>query len=489
LPKNFVGFIQWLAITAQIMKACRSVFLVLALAAAVLGGNANAAEPEVISWGMNLLGAPTTNTPPGISNVVALDTAPIINMALLADGTITAWGDNTQGQLDAITRLTNVAAISGEFTHVLVAKRDGTVGVAAWGNSQEVKTNVPPGVSNVVAVAAGGSHSLALLRDGTVVCWGESVPGVPFVLPPGLSNVVDVKATLAGGLVLKADGTVTALGDGFATPPQPGLSNIVAISTANAEDFMALRSDGSVATWTGRTGIAGFRDPLPAPPSPDPLLAINMEHYHSLGIARDGTFRVWRLRFDPNITPPEPYIQIPAETATGVTAFAPGREYNVALVGEFGWPRITNQPGNVVVTDGQSATFHVEATSTLPLQYQWSFKGINLTGETNATLTIHGVNATNAGPYGVAVSAGIRRIRSQPAWLTVVPTIQVERAGAQVKLSWPMSGAEYWLEEADGAAQPFRTAFENLVTNQATGKIEVALSSSGQARFFRLWQP
>jgi Immunoglobulin domain len=488
LAQIFVGLVQRASITGQIMKARRALF-VLAFVEAALIGSAKAAEPEVISWGMNLLGAPTTNTPPGISNVIALETAPIINMALLADGTIAAWGGNDQGQLDAIARLTNVAAISGGFTFVLAAKRDGTVGVGAWGNNQGVKTNIPPGISNVVGVAAGGSQCLALLSDGTVTCWGESLPGIPFVLPPGLSNVVDVQATLEGGLCLKADGTLTALGEGFSTAPPPGLSNIVAISTSFAEDFMALRSDGTVVTWTGRTGIAGYRDPLPAPPFSDPLVAVNMEHYHSLGIAQDGSFRVWRLRFDPSIPPPEPYIQIPQETATGVIAFAAGREYNVALVGEFGWPQITHQPENVALTDGQSATFHVEATSTLPQQYQWSFNGINLIGETNTTLTISSVSAANAGPYGVVISAGIRRIRSQPAWLTVVPTIQVERAGGQVKLTWPMSGAEYWLEEADDAAQPFRTAFENVVTNAVTGRIEIALGSLGHARFFRLWQP
>jgi hypothetical protein len=470
------------------MKAHREISLVLAFIYMALVGSVNAAEPEVISWGLNYPGYTTTNTPPGLSNVVALDTVPALELALLADGTIAAWGDNTQGQLDAIAGLTNVAAISGGFTHVLSVKRDGTVGVAAWGNNQDFKTNIPSGLSNVVAVAAGSSQSLALLRDGTMVCWGNGPGTTPFVLPPGLSGVVDVQATLSGGLVLKADGTVTALGDGFATPPPPGLSNIVAISTADAEDFMALRSDGSVVTWTAGSGLAGYRDSLPAPPFPDPLLAINMEHFHSLGIAQDGTFRVWKLRDGP-VTPPEPYLQIPPETASGVIAFAPGREYNVALVGEFGWPEITGQPGNVTTTDGQSATFRVEAASALPLQYQWSFKGINLIGETRARLTIYGVNATNAGPYGVVVSAGVRRIRSQPAWLTVTPTIQVERAGAQVKFSWPMSGAEYWLEEADALAQPFRTAFENIVTNQTTGKIEVALNPSGQARLFRLWQP
>src|SRR6185503_715868 len=195
---------------------------------------------------------------PGISNVVALNTTPTINMAVLTDGTIAAWGDDSHGQLEAIKGLTDVAAISGGFNHVLTAKRDGTVGVVAWGNNQAVYTNIPPGLSNVVAVAAGSSHSLALLRDGSVTFWGDSLPSLPFVLPPGLSNVIDIQATSRGGLALKADGTVTALGDGFATPPPPGLTNIVAISTAFSEDFMALRSDGSVVAWTGRLGVAGF---------------------------------------------------------------------------------------------------------------------------------------------------------------------------------------------------------------------------------------
>jgi hypothetical protein len=52
-----------------------------------------------------------------------------------------------------------------------------------------------------------------------------------------------------------------------------------------------------------------------------------------------------------------------------------------------------------------------------------------------------------------------------------------------------MSGAEFWLEESDDAGKPFRTAFENIVTNAILGKIEVAVNPSGHSRCFRLWQP
>jgi hypothetical protein len=52
-----------------------------------------------------------------------------------------------------------------------------------------------------------------------------------------------------------------------------------------------------------------------------------------------------------------------------------------------------------------------------------------------------------------------------------------------------MSGADYWLEETAGVTQPFRAAFENIVTNQVTGRLEAAINPSGQTRCFRLWLP
>jgi hypothetical protein len=460
-------------------------FVVAAVASTQFTGTSSARPSEVIAWGMDFLDGSTTNTPPGLSNVVAVETAPALSLALTADGTVAAWGDNNQDQLDAIARLTNVAAISGGFSHVLALRRDGIVDVAAWGNNVARHTNVPPNLTKVVAVAAGGGHSLALKNDGTVVAWGEATPGVPFPLPPGLSNVLAIQATASGGIALKADGTVVSLGR-FTTAPVPGLTNIVAISTGFSANYLALRSDGSVVAWTGRIGATGFRDQLPVPDDLDALVAVNVEHYHSLGIARDETMRAWKLR---DGTAPESYLEIPPEAAADVIAIASGRTHNVALVGEPGWPLLTRQPENTVATDGQTATFRLEAVSALPLQYQWHFNGITLPGATNADLIIEDVNASKAGPYGVVVSAGPRAVRSQPAWLTVVPTIQVQLEHGTVKLSWPLSGAEYWLEESDRAGQPFRAAFENVVTNQALGRIEATIASSDHARFFRLREP
>ena len=95
------------------------------------------------------------------------------SLALRADGTVVAWGDNTDAQGNFAGEsvvplgLTNVVALAAGDYHSLAACADGTV--AAWGDDSQGQCSVPAGLSNVVALAGGGGHSLALLADGTVV--------------------------------------------------------------------------------------------------------------------------------------------------------------------------------------------------------------------------------------------------------------------------------------------------------------------------------
>jgi alpha-tubulin suppressor-like RCC1 family protein len=93
------------------------------------------------------------------------------SLALAEDGTITAWGDNTQGQSRAPAGLSNVNAIAARGSGSLALKQDGTV--VAWGLDNVGQTNVPSGLAGVVAIAAGAAHSLALKQDGAVVTWGD----------------------------------------------------------------------------------------------------------------------------------------------------------------------------------------------------------------------------------------------------------------------------------------------------------------------------
>ncbi len=83
-------------------------------------------------------------------------------------------------------------------------------------------------------------------------------------------------------------------------------------------------------------------------------------------------------------------------------------------------PVIIAQPESQTVTYGLNATFQVNVQGTAPLHYQWQFNGVDIAGETNATLVLDPVTANQAGVYTVRVSNPIGTTLSSDAALTVV---------------------------------------------------------------------
>jgi alpha-tubulin suppressor-like RCC1 family protein len=127
--------------------------------------------------------------------VVALGAGFYDTYAVMSDGTVYAWGDNSFDQLG-----NGDDSVSGSEVPLRVA-----------------------GIASAVDVKGGYQSACALLEDGTVSCWGTNSSGI-----------------------LGTDPNVTSAS---ATPiPVAGLSGVTAISVAGAS-ACALRSDGSVACW------------------------------------------------------------------------------------------------------------------------------------------------------------------------------------------------------------------------------------------------
>ncbi|MFF5206375.1 RCC1 domain-containing protein [Streptosporangium sp. NPDC000396] len=158
------------------------------------------------------------------------------SLALLADGSIDAWGDDTFGQLgdgtanvggdaspDLVVGLDGAATrIAAGARHSLALLADGTVD--AWGDDSDGQLGdgtanvggdaspdlvVGPGgtgvLSGVFAIAAGGSHSLALASNQPVHSWGSNSNGqlgngstadspFPVGIRTGVSGLVSVSA-------------------------------------------------------------------------------------------------------------------------------------------------------------------------------------------------------------------------------------------------------------------------------------------------------
>jgi hypothetical protein len=82
-------------------------------------------------------------------------------------------------------------------------------------------------------------------------------------------------------------------------------------------------------------------------------------------------------------------------------------------------PCIVKQPIPVSIEITENATFSVTAIGNGTLTYQWRFDGVDISGETNASLTVTAADLDDAGDYDVVVTDDDGNQTSLPALLTV----------------------------------------------------------------------
>ena len=375
------------------------------------------------------------------SNWIAQATGLSHTVALQADGTLWSWGDNSSGQLgdgtnnnSAATKQITVtqpasaandwtAVAAGDF-HTLAVKADGTLW--AWGDNTsgqlgdgtgssnrsvpvQIRTGRPNNFdSHWVAIAAGGAHSLALQSDGTLWAWGDNSSGqlgnpalgtgrntpsqITNFTPPTLgynSSWVAIAAGLNHSLALQADGTLWAWGSNFSgqlgngnstdqnVPVQvlnPG-SSLYVVITAGDSYSVARQADGSLWSWgnntSGQLGI-GSTDPDPLNPvaNPTPIrentnandwVSVGSGGSHTVALKAAGT--LWALGNNSS-------GQLGDGTTVAKNSFA---------AASFTEPKISVSPGTIAFN---SVAIGVESSS----------KPITITNNGTAPLTVSALN-------------------------------------------------------------------------------------------------
>ena len=186
--------------------------------------------------------------PIGTVDVASIAAGGEHSLALRADHSIVAWGDDSSGQNNVPQSDGDIVAIADGGAHSLALRSNGSGLV--WGNQifyPGYRENSFSFSQPVVAMAAGGSHSLALLLDGTVFAWGTNYfDGRP--VPSSATNLVAVAAGDDFSLGVRSDGALVCWG---ALPPPPDTAtNVVAIA-AGGKHALALRADGALIAWGG----------------------------------------------------------------------------------------------------------------------------------------------------------------------------------------------------------------------------------------------
>ena len=141
----------------------------------------------------------------GLSNITAISAGWFHILARRSDGTVWAWGNNSNGELGdgttvnrsnavQVLNLTNMVAVSGGDSHSSALAADGTVwkwGLNDVGELGNGITNaganpVPSRIAadkfgapftNVVLLSARDYHNIAVKADGSVWMWGANDQG------------------------------------------------------------------------------------------------------------------------------------------------------------------------------------------------------------------------------------------------------------------------------------------------------------------------
>ena len=95
-------------------------------------------------------------------------------------------------------------------------------------------------------------------------------------------------------------------------------------------------------------------------------------------------------------------------------------------------PTFSTQPASQSIPVGQTASFSVTVSGTVPLSYQWLKNGSTIVGATSSSYTTPAISdADNGAVYAVAVSNSAGAVTSSNATLTVLPALVAPTFSAQ----------------------------------------------------------
>jgi hypothetical protein len=127
-----------------------------------------------------------------------------------------------------------VTKVAAGLNFAVALKSDGTV--VAWGSNTNGTATPPAGLSGVVSIAAGEHYAMALKSDGSVVTWGYTNSDGAAPTPATLgSQVSTIAAGYYNGMAIQATSpTISGSPTPATTPPPSGSTRPASTSPSTA---------------------------------------------------------------------------------------------------------------------------------------------------------------------------------------------------------------------------------------------------------------
>ena len=230
-------------------------------------------EPEGLVQFRRLQAAPPPPTPT-LSVSAGLDHTCSVD----ADGSVTCWGDNDEGQ--ASPPGGEFTSVSAGWEHTCGIRTDRSV--VCWGRDHHGQSSAPSG--DFVSVSAGWEDTCGVRTDGSLECWGRVTTFGLDESPGTLFRSVSVAQYHACGVM--QDREIACWGYSHRTtslPPGPFAS-----VSAGEGRGCGLRTDGSVACWGSDDS-----EQVIAPSGTFVSISASTEGHRACGVRTDGSALCW----------------------------------------------------------------------------------------------------------------------------------------------------------------------------------------------------